>query len=269
MAAALGRGYFFKTRLMEFKEILEHHIIDKVWAYLDIGPIHLPISKHLLMMAIAFILLTVVLPFIIKSRSKIIAPLRSMIEVIFIFIRDEVVRPNLGKELGDRHLPYFATLFFFILTMNLLGLVPYGATATSNLAVTGALAATSLLLIVFMGIRKQGFLGYFKNLVPHGVPVWLYPILFPIEIIGLVTKAFALCVRLFANMLGGHIVILSFICFIFIFGSLGAVYGFGVAPVSVLLVLFMMALELFVAFLQAYIFVFLTAIFTGMAVNPH
>lgn len=254
---------------MEFKEILEHHILDKVWAYLDIGPVRLPISKHLLMMCIAFILLTVVLPFIIKSRSKIIAPLRSMIEVIVIFIRDEVVRPNLGKEKGDRHLPYFSTLFFFILTMNLLGLVPYGATATGNLAVSGALALTSLVFILFLGIRTQGFFTYIKNMVPHGVPVWLYPIMFPIELIGLVTKSFALCVRLFANMIGGHIVILSFICFIFIFGSLGAIYGFGVAPVSVFLVLFMMALELFVAFLQAYIFVFLTAIFTGMAVNPH
>jgi len=254
---------------MEFKEILEHHIIDKVWTYLEIGPVHLPISKHLLMMAIAFLLLTIVLPFIIKSRSKIIAPLRSIVEVIFVFLRDEVVRPNLGKEIGDKYMPYFSTLFFFILTMNLLGLVPYGATATGNLAVTGALAAMSLFFILFMGIKKQGFLSYLKNLVPHGVPGWLYPILFPIEIIGLVTKAFALCVRLFANMLGGHIVILSFICFIFIFGSLGAIYGFGVAPVSVFLVLFMMALELFVAFLQAYIFVFLTAIFTGMAVTPH
>lgn len=255
--------------IMELKEILEHHIIDKVWAYLELGPVHLPVSKHLLMMVIAFILLVVVLPFIIRSRSAVTAPLRSMIEVIFLFIRDEVVRPNLGRELGDKYIGYFATLFFFILTLNLLGLFPFGATATGNLAVTGALAAMSLVLIVYAGIRKQGITGYIKHLVPGGVPIWLYPILFPIELIGLVTKAFALCVRLFANMLGGHIVILSFICFIFIFGSFGAIYGFGVAPVSVLLVLFMMALELFVAFLQAYIFVFLTAIFTGMAVNPH
>lgn len=255
--------------LMELKEILEHHIIDKVWAYLELGPIHLPISKHLLMMAIAFILLALVLPFIIRSKSPAIAPFRSMVEVIFLFIRDEIARPNLGKELGDKHLGYFATLFFFILALNLLGLFPFGATATGNLAVTGALAVMSLVMILYSGIKKQGFANYFKHLVPNGVPVWLYPILFPIELIGLVTKAFALCVRLFANMLGGHIVILSFICFIFIFGSLGAVYGFGVAPVSVLLVIFMMALELFVAFLQAYIFVFLTAIFAGMAVHPH
>ena len=101
------------------------------------------------------------------------------------------------------------------------------------------------------------------------MPAWLYPILFPIEILGLFIKAVALCIRLFANMLGGHIVILSFISFIFIFGSLGLAVGLAVAPVSVLLVLFMMCLELFVAFLQAYIFVFLTAIFTGMAMHAH
>ena len=120
-----------------------------------------------------------------------------------------------------------------------------------------------------MGIKEQGPVGYITHMVPKGVPLWLYPILFPIELIGLVTKAFALCIRLFANMLGGHIVILSFISFIFIFGSFGAVIGFGVAPISIILVLFMMMLEIFVAFLQAYIFVFLTAIFTGMAMHPH
>lgn len=254
---------------MEFKEILEHHIIDKVWAYFDLGPLHLPLSKHLLMMLIAALLLIFVLPAIIKSRSKIIAPLRSIIEIIFLFLRDEVVRPNLGKEAGDSILHYFATLFFFILTMNLLGLIPFGATATGNLAVTGALALMSLCAIIGMGIKKQSLGGYISHLVPQGVPFWIYPILFPIEIIGLITKAFALCVRLFANMLGGHIVILSFISFIFIFGAIGAVLGFGVSPISVILVLFMMMLELFVAFLQAYIFTFLTAIFTGMAVHPH
>lgn len=253
---------------MELKEILEHHIVDQVWSYFNLGPIHLPFSKHLLMMLIASVLLIIVLPFIIRSRSAVMSPFRSMVEIIVLFIRDEVIRPNMGKD-GDAFIGYFCTLFFFILTMNLIGLVPFGATATSNLAVTGALAVMTLLLIIGMGIKKQGFVGYFTHLVPKGIPLWLYPILFPIELIGLVTKAFALCIRLFANMLGGHIVILSFISFIFIFGSFGLVYGLGVAPISIVLVLFMMMLELFVAFLQAYIFVFLTAIFTGMAMHSH
>jgi len=191
-----------------------------------------------------------------------------MLEILVLFVRDEIVVPNLGAK-GAAYTGYFATLFFFILLMNLMGLVPYGATATGNLAVTGGLALTTFVLINISGMRAQGVFGYFSHLVPKGVPVWLYPILFPIELLSLVTKTFALCVRLFANMLGGHIVILSFISFIFIFGSLGAAFGFAVAPVSVALVLFMMGLELFVAFLQAYIFVFLTAIFTGMAMHPH
>jgi F0F1-type ATP synthase, subunit a len=253
---------------MELKEILEHHIIDHVWTYLGFGPINLPISKHLLMMAIAALLMLFGLPLIIRSRSAALAPFRSMIEVIVLFLRDDVIRPSMGPK-GDAFIGYFSTLFFFILSMNLIGLVPYGATATGNLGVTAALAFMTFVLIIAMGIKEQGPVGYITHMVPKGVPLWLYPILFPIELIGLVTKAFALCIRLFANMLGGHIVILSFISFIFIFGSFGAVIGFGVAPISIILVLFMMMLEIFVAFLQAYIFVFLTAIFTGMAMHPH
>ncbi|OGS05441.1 MAG: ATP synthase F0 subunit A, partial [Elusimicrobia bacterium RIFCSPHIGHO2_02_FULL_61_10] len=187
---------------------------------------------------------------------------------IVLFLRDEVVHPNLGHK-GDGYMGYFSTLFFFILTLNLIGLVPFGATATGNLAVTAGLALTTFVLINFAGIREQGVIGYFSHIVPKGVPGWLYPLLFPIELIGMVTKAFALCIRLFANMIAGHIVILAFISFIFIFGSLSAIVGFGVAPISVGLVLFTLMLELFVAFLQAYVFVFLTAIFTGAAMHPH
>ncbi len=220
------------------------------------------------MMVIASVILLVVFPLIIRSRSKALAPFRAMIEVIVLFIRDEIVIPNLGHR-GAGYLGYFSTLFFFILVMNMLGLVPYGATATGNLAVTAGLAITTFCLINFAGIREQGLLSYVGHIVPKGVPVWLYPLLFPIEIIGLVTKTFALCIRLFANMIGGHIVILSFISFIFIFGSFGLGIGLGVAPISVGLVLFTMMLELFVAFLQAYVFVFLTAIFTGAAMHPH
>ncbi len=220
------------------------------------------------MMGIASLILLVVFPLIIRSRSKALSPFRAMIEIIVLFIRDEIVIPNLGHR-GAGYLGYFSTLFFFILVMNLLGLVPYGATATGNLAVTAGLAITTFCLINFAGIREQGLLSYVGHIVPKGVPVWLYPLLFPIEIIGLVTKTFALCIRLFANMIGGHIVILSFISFIFIFGSFGVGIGLGVAPISVGLVLFTMMLELFVAFLQAYVFVFLTAIFTGAAMHPH
>lgn len=253
---------------MGLKEILEHHILDHVWAWVSLGPLKLPVSKHLLMLGVASFILLVVFPLVIRSRSAALAPFRALIEIIVLFLRDEVVTPSLGSK-GGAFMGYFSTLFFFILILNLLGLVPYGSTATGNLAVTGGLALTSFLLINYVGIREQGLVGYFAHMVPKGVPAVLYPILFPIELIGLVTKAFALCVRLFANMIAGHMVILSFVSFIFIFGSFGLAMGLGVAPVSVALVLFMLLLELFTAFLQAYIFVFLTAIFTGMAMHPH
>ena len=253
---------------MGLKEILEHHIVDHVWSWVNLGPLRLPISKHLLMMGIASVIMLIGLPLLIRSRAIALAPFRSIIEIIVLFLRDEVVHPNLGHK-GDGYMGYFSTLFFFILTLNLIGLVPFGATATGNLAVTAGLALTTFVLINFAGIREQGVIGYFSHIVPKGVPGWLYPLLFPIELIGMVTKAFALCIRLFANMIAGHIVILAFISFIFIFGSLSAIVGFGVAPISVGLVLFTLMLELFVAFLQAYVFVFLTAIFTGAAMHPH
>ena len=253
---------------MELKEILEHHIIDHVWAWFTLGPLRLPVSKHLLMMVIASVILLVVFPLVIRSRSLALAPFRAMIEVVVVFLRDEVVVPNLGRR-GAAYMGYFSTLFFFILVLNLLGMVPFGATATGNLAVTAALALTTFSLINFAGIREQGCFSYLAHIVPKGVPFWLYPLLFPIELIGLLTKTFALCIRLFANMIAGHIVILAFVSFIFIFGSLNAALGFGVAPVSVALVLFILLLELFVAFLQAYVFTFLTAIFTGAAMHPH
>ncbi len=242
--------------------------MDHIWSWVAFGPLRLPVSKHLLMMGIAAFIMLVLFPLLIRSRSAALAPFRAFIEIIVLFIRDEIVVPNLGSK-GAGYIGYFSTLFFFILILNLLGLVPYGASATGNLAVTGGLALTTFALINFAGVREQGLLGYLGHIVPKGVPGWLYAPLFVIELLGLVTKTFALCIRLFANMIGGHIVILSFVSFIFIFGSFGAAAGFGVAPISVALVLFSMTLELFVAFLQAYVFVFLTAIFTGAAMHPH
>mgnify|MGYP003799028643 CR=1 FL=1 len=243
-------------------------MVDHIWSWVVFGPLRLPVSKHLLMLGIASLIMLVALPLLIRSRSAALAPFRAMIEIIVLFLRDEVVVPNLGHK-GAAYLGYFSTLFFFILILNLLGLVPYGSTATGNLAVTAGLALTTFALINFAGIREQGVVSYFVHIVPKGVPGWLYPLLFPIEVVGLVTKAFALCIRLFANMIAGHIVILAFISFIFIFGSLNMFLGLGVAPVAVGLVLFTLLLELFVAFLQAYVFVFLTAIFTGAAMHPH
>jgi F-type H+-transporting ATPase subunit a len=170
--------------------------------------------------------------------------------------------PNIGHE-GARYVPYLLSTFFFILFCNLLGMVPFGATATGNISVTAGLAIMAFLMVQFSGVRQYGLVSHFKNLVPHGVPAWLIPIMIPVEIIGMLAKPFALCIRLFANMMGGHVVILSLLGLIFIIGS------WFVIPISVGFALFINLLELLVAFIQAYIFTMLTSLFIGMSVHPH
>lgn len=185
--------------------------------------------------------------------------LQNAIEAIVLFIRDEVVFSNIGnRRLGARLLPYFLTLFFFILVLNLLGLAPGGHTATGSLAVTGALALVAFVVINGGAIAAIGLKNWLRHLLGGG-PLWLSPILVPIEIIGMFAKAFALCVRLFANMTAGHIALLSLVGLIFFFGTVL------IAPVSVAFSVFVYLLETLVAFLQAYIFTILTAVFLGLA----
>jgi F-type H+-transporting ATPase subunit a len=191
--------------------------------------------------------------------------LQNLLETMVIFVRDEIARPNLGPK-TDRYLPYLLTAFFFILTCNLLGLVPFGATATSNIMVTAVLATFTFVLTQLGGSRD-----YWKHILwPPGVPTFVKPILIPVEILGLFTKPFALAIRLFANMTAGHLVILSLIGLIFAFNNLfGPSAGYGVAPVSVAFSLFIYLLEILVAFIQAYVFTMLSALFIGMAVEEH
>ena len=143
----------------------------------------------------------------------------------------------------------------------LLGLIPFCATATGNINVTGTLATCSFIAMIGAGIKHNGWFGYFKGLIPHGLPLWLLPIMIPLEFIGLFTKPFALAVRLFANMTAGHVVIFSLIGLIFVLKTLL------VAPVSVLFALGIYLLEIFVAFIQAYVFTLLSAVFIGMAIH--
>jgi len=150
------------------------------------------------------------------------------------------------------------------LTCNLLGLVPGMATATGNISVTAGLALMAFFMIQLGGIREYGVIQHFKNLVPHGLPIWLVPIMFALELLSTFIKPFALCIRLFANMMAGHVVILAFISLIFILSE----FWYAVAPLSVAFSLFVYLLEILVAFLQAYIFTMLTAQFIGMSVHP-
>lgn len=249
---------------MGLGEIFAHHILDSGYTSIEIAGISLPVTKHLLMMWLAGFLL---ISGIAVARKSILA--KNALEAIVIFIRDEIVVSNIGRK-HIRYTPYFCSLFFFILACNLLGLVPYGSTATGNISVTAALALTTFVFINFAGIKEHGLLGHIKSITPSGVPWWLYPLLFPIEILGYVTKTFALCIRLFANMIAGHFVMLSLIGMIFIFAKISvAADVFLAVPLQIAMSVFIYLLEIFVAFLQAYIFTVLTAIFTGAVLNPH
>jgi len=189
--------------------------------------------------------------------------LQNLLETIFVFIRDDVVLPNIpSRKAAYKLLPYFVSLFVFILLMNLFGLIPGGHTATGALGTTAGLALTALFVINGTAIRQIGLKNWLKHLL-GGAPWYLFFIMVPIEIISLFTKPFALTVRLFANMTAGHVILLSLVGLIFYLKSIV------MAAVAVPFSIFMYALELLVAFLQAFIFTILTAVFTGLAIGEH
>ena len=188
--------------------------------------------------------------------------IQGFLEPIIVFIEEDIAIPNIGKEKFARYMPFLLTVFFFILINNLLGLIPFfpfGANVTGNIAVTMVLAVFTFLITQFSG-NKGYWLHIFKT---PGVPIWLLPIMIPVEVMGIFTKPFALMIRLFANITAGHIIILSLISMIFIFNSV-----FLSVP-SLILVLFMDLIELLVAFLQAYIFTLLSSLFIGLAMPEH
>ena len=253
-------------------EFIFHHINDSQVMEVPWGEVHLPtlhlfgydlpITRHVVMMWLVSTALLVILW--LASRRRRIAPrgLQNFIEMIIVFVRDELARKNIGKQ-GDRFVSYLLSTFFFILMCNLLGLVPWGATATGNIGVTAALAGMAFLMIQWAGIREYGVIGHFKNLIPRGLPAWLLPIMIPVEILGMFTKPFALCIRLFANMTAGHVVILSLFGLIFILKQVWV----GVV-LSVPFALFINGIEILVGVLQAYIFTMLTSLFIGMSAHP-
>lgn len=235
--------------------------------------IDLSITKNVFSMLMATFILTVVF-FSVKNaytKTKNAAPkgLQSLLEPIITYIVDEVAKPNLGRHY-ERFIPYLLSVFFFILINNLIGLIPFfpgSANVSGNIAFTLTLA-----VLTFVITNINGTKDYWKHIFAMpGVPKPVLLILTPLELIGLITKPFALTMRLFANITAGHIIILSLVSLIFILGENGASLGgaFGGTLIAVPFVLFMNALELFVAFLQAYIFTLLSAIFIGMALEEH
>lgn len=219
------------------------------------------ITKSLFMMFLSTTVLFLVMKRAASLNTKNPAPkgAGNFIEVIVIFMRDEVILPNMGKE-GLKMLPFFLTLFFFILFANLIGLIPFMAQPTKNLSVTTGLALVTFGMIQINGMKKNGVFGYLKGLVPHGIPAFVLPIMIIVEFIGLFTKPFALLMRLFANIVAGSIIILSLIGLIFIMNWAGV-------AIAIPFTLFIYFLELFVALLQAYIFTMLSVIFINMAMH--
>ncbi len=250
-----------------------HHVLDShEFDFAPFGSIPLPhlslfgldisITKHVVFLWIVAVLLIIAFKIAANAYKKSLVPhgFANFMEIMIVFVRDDIAKPTIGKGY-DKFLPYLLTVFFFILFSNFIGLIPNGSTVTSNISVTATLAVLSFIVIQGGGMMKNGVLGYFKGLIPSGVPAWLLPIMFIVEILGLFTKPFALAIRLFANMTAGHIVIFALIGLIFILKT------FFVAPVSVAFALFIYLLEILVALIQAYIFTMLTALFIGMAVH--
>jgi F-type H+-transporting ATPase subunit a len=219
-------------------------------------------TRHLVMMWLASIVLVVMLLSSVRKKGVVPRGLYNFFEMLVQFVRNEIALKNIGERDGDRFVPYLVTAFFFILFVNLFGLVPYAATATGNLAVTLALALFTFVITQYAAIKAMGLGAWLKHLT-GGVPWLLWPIMIPVEILGLFTKPFALTVRLFANMLAGHIVILSLLGLIYALNSQWVAIG----SVPMALAIFM--LELFVGFVQAYIFTMLSSIFIGQGLAHH
>jgi F-type H+-transporting ATPase subunit a len=266
--------------------------------------INLSVTKHVFMIwlvaAVIFVAVTFIARRYARSGSLVPKGAANVLELMVEFVRDDIALPNLGNRWLAIWTPFLLTLFLFILGANLVGLIPIfdvlaladryilhtgehsflkalihgGSTATGNFNVTAGLATISFFAIMAAGMRAHGFFKHWVNLVPSGVPWWLYPLLIPLEIIGLFVRPFALTMRLAANMAGGHIAILAIMSFVFIFaemaggwsGSVGTVTGliFSV-PVS----LGVSGIEIIVVLVQAYVFTLLSAVFMGMAIHAH
>ena len=244
-------------------KIDHHHIVEENKKKI----INLSVTKNVASMLLSSFLLLLILGKTSRSyKGKKDTPrgLQSFLEPLILFVREEIIMTNIGPR-HEKHTMFLLTVFFFILINNLLGLTPGAANVTGNISVTFVLSFFTFIIVTISANK-----GYWKHLIkPPGTPLALLPIMIPIEILGVFTKPFALMIRLFANITAGHIIIFSLISLIFVASSNGvnAVAGWSVAPISVLFVLFIFLIEILVAFLQAYIFTLLSAVFIGLAVK--
>jgi F-type H+-transporting ATPase subunit a len=255
-------------------QALMHHVTDgHSWRVLpytpkialnDIaaGPLTIPLTAHVAMMLLTAVLMIVLFVGAFRKRTPVPRGLASALEPLVLFVRDGLVFPSMGEELGRRWLPFMNTIFFFILFSNMLGLIPLFPTITANLSITAALAVMVFISVLTIGMRRHGFIGFFKNLIPSGIPAPIGFFLFFIELAGLLIRNGVLAIRLFANMLAGHFVIFSLLMLMVLVHPLTGV-------ISVPLALFIDLLEVLVAIIQAMVFTMLSASFIGMAASHH
>ena len=273
-----GHGTENLTPKEEMMRILEHKVENTPYIHEYPFPsLHLPDdwqitiagysidmspSRHVVYMWLSFVLVIGLTWVAARQNSSGVVPrgFGNMIESVIVFIRDEVAMPFLGHD-AMRFMPLLLTFFFFIATMNLVGLVPFGAGSTGNINVTAGLALLTFAVMIGAGIKANGLYGFWKGLIPGGIPTVIGVLMFFIELLGLVMKPFALAVRLFANMLSGALVIGAFYALIFGMDTLV------IAPLSVAFLLFMSLLKIFISLLQAYIFAMLSSFFIGMTVH--
>ncbi|KAA3611261.1 MAG: ATP synthase F0 subunit A [Calditrichaeota bacterium] len=219
------------------------------------------ITNHVVMIWIAAIILLIMFRSV-KRDKQVQSGFGMFLEMIVVFVRDEIAISNMGEKHGKKFTPLLVTFFMFIWVANLMGLIPLFSTSTANISVTASLALVTFLSTQIFGVKENGLIGYYKGLVPHGVPGYLWPLMFVVELVGLIAKHVALMIRLFANMTAGHIVLFALIGLVVVFKTLFA------SPISIAFGLFVFFLELLVATIQAYIFTLLSALFIGMSVNP-
>jgi F-type H+-transporting ATPase subunit a len=260
-----------------------HPVYEAIWqphfsssfANQIVQPIELKLTKFMVLevvVALIMILLFVRLAQRMRRGGRPRGRIWNMLEAMLVYLRDHVARPAIGSHDADRYVPLVWTVFFFVLGCNLIGLVPWAGSPTGALATTAALALMIFATVIGSGMLRLGVAGYWKAQVPpmelaKPVAFILVPMIFCIEIFGLLVKHFVLAIRLLANMIGGHVVLAVLMAFIA--STYGSLIWWGVMPASVLGSTALELLEILVAFIQAYIFAFLTSLFIGMAVHPH
>ena len=302
-------GHEAQSVLEQVGDNIIHHVSN---SDIDHPIVHLPhllnidmsITKHVLMLWIVVfsVGLFVILPVqqFIKQKKMIPSGLINLLEIIVTFVRDTIVKPNVGPKWVNNWAPLILTFLFFIFFANAIGMIPIfdllgivnrfvlqvpandshnfingllhgGPTATGNFNVTASLATITFFSIIIAGVRAHGFVQHWKNLVPQGLPGFVYVILIPIEVIGMFVKPFALTMRLAANMTGGHIALLAILSFMAIFANMfhSLFAGIGIALLSVPMAAAVSGLEIIVVIVQAYVFTLLSAVFIGMAINVH